>query len=224
MSGDVLRRLEATAPSLELTRGARRAAGGSGTAVVAARKARRMRTLQLAAGRVAPALASAIAVAILVPPLLVHVGVRVSEVRLGYELSGAAARLGELRSENERLKLERETLRAPDRLAPRAAEMGLLEPRGDRLWRVGTDGSVRLADVVAKPAATARAKPKPAAAPGTAAAAAAAAGAPPAPGAEAGPDAPAKTEPGAGAAVAPAAAPGTAAGAGAAAPVEAGDD
>jgi hypothetical protein len=175
LSGDVLRRLEATAPSLELTRGARRAAGGGGTAVVAARKARRTRTLQLAAGRVAPALASAIAVAILVPPLLVHVGVRVSEVRLGYELSGAAARLGELRSENERLKLERETLRAPDRLAPRAAEMGLVEPRGDRLWRVGTDGSVRVADVVVKPAPVARARVKPAAAAAAATAAPAAA-------------------------------------------------
>jgi hypothetical protein len=152
VSPDVLRRLEAdVAPSLELAQGARGGGAGRGRAGAGPGAQAWRRLAWMMAGRVAPVLACALAVGMLVPPLLMHVSVRVAEVRLGYELSAAAATLAELRGENARLRLEREALRAPDHLAPLAASMGLVEPRADRIWRVAPDGTVSVASVLPAP-------------------------------------------------------------------------
>lgn len=75
-------------------------------------------------------LPAALAVLLLASVGIVHVSSRVLVVRMGYELSRLDAKGQELQRENDALKVQLATMRAPGRLAPLAREqLGMESPK-----------------------------------------------------------------------------------------------
>jgi cell division protein FtsL len=70
-----------------------------------------------------------------------HVASRREVVRVGYELSAAAAELRHLEEAGRRLRLERSVLTGPERIDTLAAGLGLAPPLPEQVRIVGRAGA-----------------------------------------------------------------------------------